>query len=468
MRKSFLFLAVAFLVAGCNSSKNSDPWAAMDDILGRISDPVFSPAEFLITDFGAVADSVTMNTFAIENAIAECNYNGGGTVIVPNGVFRTGAIHLKSNVCLHLADSATLLFSVDPKDYQPLVYTRWEGIDCFNYSPLIYAIDVENIGITGKGKLQGNATVNDWWPWKGNKKDGWIEGTPCQLDDYARPSLDSLNKNRVPVGERVMGEGFYLRPQFINIIRCRNVVIEDVTIENSPFWVIHPVFCENLTVRGVTINSLGPNNDGCDPESCKDVLIEKCYFNTGDDCIAIKSGRNADGIESNIPSENIIVRDCRMKNGHGGVVIGSEVSGGTRNVFVENCQMDSPELDRAIRLKSNSNRGGVTENLYVRNITVGEVSEAVLHINLIYDIKKEGEDSLYPIVRNVVMENVTSQKSQYGISIEGVEGRDCVSNIKLVNCNFKGVEDGNYLNNAGDVVLENVEINGEVMNTTIR
>lgn len=469
MKLGALCFLIALATASCSQqNKEVNPWDQVPEILGKISEPSFPDKEYNILNFGAVPDGITLNTKAINKTIEECAQNGGGTVIIPDGTFFTGSIHLKSNIRLHLSDSAILIFSVNPTDYTPLVYTRWEGIDCYNYSPLIYAINVENIAITGKGLLQGNSTRNDWWPWKGQERHGWKEGMPSQLLPNARPMLDTLNKYKVPAEERIAGDGFYLRPQFINIVQSKNVLISDVTIENSPFWVIHPMFVENLIVRNVTINSLGPNNDGCNPESCKNVLIDNCFFNTGDDCIAIKSGRNNDGIIAAIPSENIIVRNCQMKNGHGGVVIGSEVSGGTRNVFVEDCIMDSPHLQRAIRLKTNSNRGGIIENLYVRNVTVGQVSESVLHINCIYDIRKEGSDTLYPIIRNVYLEQVTSQKSRFGISVEGIEGKDIISNIRVSDCNFQGVEKNNRLEHAGEIILENVIINEETLNSVIK
>src|ERR1043165_6238828 len=196
----------------------------------------------------------------------------------------------------------------------------------------------------------------------------------------------------LPVAKRVFGEGDFLRPNFIQPYRCRNVLIEDVSIVRSPMWEIHPALCTNVTVRGVKISSHGPNNDGCDPESCRDVLIENCVFDTGDDCIAIKSGRNNDGRRVAVASENLIVRNCTMKDGHGGVVIGSEISGDCRNVFVENCKMDSPNLERALRFKSNAQRGGVLENIFMRNVEIGRVAEAVLTIDLIYE---EGDKGPY-------------------------------------------------------------------------
>ena len=167
--------------------------------------------------------------------------------------------------------------------------------------------------------------------------------------------------------------------------RCQNVLIEGVTIINSPMWELHPVLCTNVTIRDVTINTHGPNNDGCDPESCRDVLIERCTFDTGDDCIALKSGRNDEGRRLGVPIENVIIRDCVMKDGHGGVVIGSEMSGGARNVFAERCRMDSPNLDRALRIKTNAVRGGLVERVYMRDVTVGQVAEALVTVNFYYE-----------------------------------------------------------------------------------
>ncbi|MCC8174370.1 MAG: glycoside hydrolase family 28 protein, partial [Odoribacter sp.] len=215
----------------------------------------------------------------------------------------------------------------------------------------------------------------------------------------------------------MMEEDDCLRPPFIQPYKCKNVLIEDVKVIRAPFWLLHPLLSENVIVRGVTMESHGPNNDGCDPESCKNVLIENCYFDTGDDCIAIKSGRDEDGRAWNIASENIIIRNNIMKDGHGGVVIGSEISGNCRNVWVENCEMDSPNLDRVIRIKSNAVRGGIIENLYVRNIKVGECKEAVFRVEMKYEKVLEGPN--LPVVKNIHLENITSEKGRYGIFIDG-------------------------------------------------
>jgi len=299
--------------------------------------------------------------------------------VIPAGVFLTGAIHLASNVNLRLEDGATLRFSQDPHDYLPVVFTRFESTECMNYSPFIYAFEQSNIAVTGNGTLDGGADADHWWPWKKNAVRG---PQPASSDNRA---LLAQGEKDVPVSQRVYGDGSTLRPNFVQPYRSTNVLLEGVTIRNSPMWELNPVLCRNVTVRNVKISSHGPNNDGCDPECSTDVLIDGCEFDTGDDCIAIKSGRNRDGRRVNVPCENIVVRNCRMKDGHGGVSIGSEVSGGIRNVYMENNRMDSPHLDRALRIKTNSHRGGDLENFYFRNNTVGEVAGGVIDIDFYYE-----------------------------------------------------------------------------------
>ncbi len=428
-------------------------WDDVPAILARIKAPTFPDRDFNITDpaFGAVADGRTPATEAIRRAIAAAHEAGGGRVVVPPGEFYTGPIHLKSNVNLHVSEGATLAFSTDPKDYLPAVLTRWEGMECMGYSPLIYALDQENIAITGKGTLDGRATQQNWWPWKGNDKGGWKPGMPRQ--DEARARLFAMAEAGEPVEKRIFAEGSYLRPMFIQPYRCRNVLIEGVTIVNSPMWEVHPVLCVNVTVRGLTIRSYGPNNDGCNPESSRDVLIEDTVFDTGDDCIAIKSGRNADGRRLAVPSENIIIRNCRMIAGHGGVVMGSEISGGVRNVFVENCVMSSPNLERAIRFKTNSHRGGVIENIFVRNVRVGQVRHAVVLADFFYE---EGDTGAFdPILRNVVIENLTAGKAPYPLFLRGYE-RTPIGAFKLINCRFEGVERPSVISHVASIEFVNV------------
>ncbi|HVT40653.1 MAG TPA: glycoside hydrolase family 28 protein, partial [Gemmatimonadaceae bacterium] len=392
-------------------------WALVPEILGRIRPPQFPERAFDISHYGAVGDGSTDCTAAITRAIADCTRAGGGRVLVPAGRFLTGAVHLRSRVNLHVARDATLAFSRDPRAYLPAVRTRFEGTELINYSPFIYAFEAEDVAITGAGTLDGQADNDNWWFWKGSADFGGGGGRP----DYraARTRLLKMAEDGVPVAQRTFGEGDYLRPNFIQPYLCRNVLIEGVTIRNSPMWEIHPVFCTNVIVRGVTIESHGPNNDGCDPESCRDVLIERCTFNTGDDCIAIKSGRNADGRRTAVPAENVLVRGCRMLDGHGGVTIGSEITGGARNVFVWDCNMDSPRLDRALRLKNNAMRGGVIEHVYMRDVTVGEVADSVLSIDFQYEEGPNG--AFHPLVRDVELRNVTSRRSAYALYLRGFE-----------------------------------------------
>jgi polygalacturonase len=430
-------------------------WELVPSILDRIRPPTFPERDFDITRYGAVGDGAADCTDAFRRAIASCHDAGGGRVVVPPGRFVTGPIHLRSNVNLHVSRGATIAFSRDPRRYLPVVLTRFEGVEVMNYSPLIYALDQENIAITGEGTLDGQADAVHWWPWKGSATFGWRPGEPNQ--QTARARLMQMAERGVPPDQRVFGEGSYLRPMFIQPYRCRNVLIEGVTIQRSPMWEIHPVLCRNVTVRRVTIESLGPNNDGCDPESCRDVLIEGCRFNTGDDCIAIKSGRNADGRRLAAPSENIVIRGCEMRDGHGGVTIGSEISGGVRNVFAEQCRMDSPRLDRALRLKNNAARGGVLEHIYMRDVTVGEVADAVLAVDFYYE---EGEHGAYvPAVRTVAMERVRSTKSTYALYLRGF-ARAPITDIRITDCTFDGVAKGNVLEHVEGLVFRGTTING--------
>jgi len=432
-----------------NGPRRTVGWDEVPSILARIRPPKFPARDFPVTDFGARAGGDFDNTEAIRKAIDACNRAGGGRVVVPAGVYMTGAIHLKSNVNLYVSEGATLKFFDDPAKYLPAVYTRWEGTELMNYSPLIYAFEQQNIAVTGKGTLDGGASDEHWWKWARRQGSNPAPATA----DVRR--LREMGNTGVPVGERVFGAGHFLRPTFIEPYRCRNVLVEGVTIVNSPFWEVHPTLSQNVTVRALNIHSHGPNNDGCDPESSKDVLIEDCVFDTGDDCIAIKSGRDDDGRRVGVASENIIIRHCTMQDGHGGVVIGSEISGDCRNVFAEDCKMDSPNLDRALRLKSNAIRGGVIENVFMRNVEVGRVSEAVLTIDLLYDTGDKGPYK--PVVRNVQLENVTSRSSPRVMWVVGFPGVT-IDDIRFRNCTFRGVETAEVLNNAGSFSFENVTI----------
>ncbi|MDE3084404.1 MAG: glycoside hydrolase family 28 protein, partial [Verrucomicrobiota bacterium] len=444
----FLFLlnVASGLAAG---AQPGDDWAEAGNILARIKAPQFPARDFAIIDYGAVAGGTQDCTGALRQAIEACHAAGGGRVVVPAGEFLTGAIHLLSNVNLYLAPGATLRFSTDPAAYMPVVFTRWESTECMNYSPFIYADGQENIAITGSGTLDGAASDANWWRWA---QRGANRKSRATADVKA---LNDMGERDVPVEKRVFGAGHYLRPNFIQPLRCRNVLIEGITIHRSPMWEINPVLCTNVIVRHVTIDSDGPNNDGCDPECSRDVLIEDCSFATGDDCIAIKSGRNNDGRRVGVAAENIIVRRCAMHDGHAGVAIGSEVSGGCRNVFVEECRMDSPRLDRALRIKSNARRGGVIENIFMRNIQIGHVAEAVLTVDFLYEEGEKG--SFPPTVRHVSIEKVTVRSTPRIMWIVGFKGAT-IDDIRFANCNFSGVLTSEVVQYAGRITLENVFI----------
>ncbi len=445
----------------------ADGWddAVYRSIEQSIQAPTFPKSEFKVTNFGASPKATAKaNQKAINRTIALCSQKGGGRVVVPEGVYETGAITLKSNVNLVVEKGAKLVFVFD-KTLYPIVKTRWEGMDCMNYQPCVYAYGEKNVGLSGEGTLDGSGAPDTWWSWSG--KHGY-QATGKESQAIGRPHLFELSEAGVPIEERNMNnEG--LRPQLVNIYNCDNVLIEGLTMLRSPFWVIHPLMCKNLTVRGVKIWNEGPNGDGCDPESCDGVLIENCTFHTGDDCIAIKSGRNADGLKWNKPSQNIIVRGCTMEDGHGGVVLGSEISGGVRNVFVENCEMDSPNLDRVLRIKTNTCRGGITENVFMRNVKVGQCKESVMRINLNYEPNEKAQRGHMPTVRNVYMENVTCQKSRLGVLINGLEESNNIHNINLKNCSFNGVADEAVLQTgqADKLNLDNVKVNGSLVLTEL-
>ena len=427
-------LALVFILA---LPAHADPWSAVPEILARIKAPTFPAKDFVVK-----AKSGTDAGDAIAKAIDACAKAGGGRVVVPAGEYTTGPIRLKSHVNLHIAAGATLRFTNDPSKF-PLVLTRFEGVELMNYSPLIYAYECEDVAVTGEGTLDGQADADHWWNWKTQPAD--------------RKALLKQNEEQVPVAQRVYGPGRTLRPTFVEPYKCKNVLIEGVTLKNAPFWVLHPTLSTNVTIRRVTVIGHGPNTDGADPESCRDVLIEDCIFDTGDDCIALKSGRNQDGRRINAPIENVIIRGCRMKAGHGGITIGSEVSGGARNIFAEKNQLDSRDLERALRLKTNSTRGGYIENVFVRDIEIGTVQLAPIEIDLRY-MEESGE--FLPAVRNIIVERMTSSHSKHGVYIRGLQ-QVPLKGVVVRDSTFRGVKSGHVIEGKVDLTLENVTVEKE-------
>ena len=464
-------LLLALLLPAVSSHAREWDEALYKQIEKSIKTPSIPEGDVSIVKFGAKpTNSAEKNQKAIQKAIDKCSKKGGGRVIVPAGMtFKTGAIELKSHVNLHVEEGAVLEFVFQPELY-PIVETSWEGLECFNLSPCIFAFKQTDIALTGKGTVDGGGSNFTWWAWCGKDTFGWKEGMISQKTE-ARPRLLKNGEDGIPMynekgqrsPERIFGPKDGLRPQLVNFNKCERILLEDITLLRSPFWVIHPLHSTDITVRRVKMINDGPNGDGCDPECCDRVLIEDCFFNTGDDCIAIKSGRNRDGRERNMPSKNIIIRRCEMKNGHGGIVIGSEISGGCQNVFAHDCVMDSPELERVVRIKTNSCRGGIIENINARNIKVGVCKESVLKINLDYEHNEICCRGYYPIVRNVNIENITSNKSQYGVQIIGLDEDTYVYDINVKNCHFNGVSDGNSITGkTRDIRFDNLFINGSI------
>ena len=458
-------LLLALLLPACASAAGWD-----DNEYKRIEQsiqlPKIAERQFLITSFGAkTTATAAQNQKAINRVISLVSKKGGGKVIIPKGTWNTGAIELKSHVNLVLEEGATLHFAFEPKLY-PLVRTSWEGLACWNYSPCIYAYKATDIAITGKGTIDGGGNNDTFWQWNGSPRFGFKEGVTKESQKLgSRSKLLKMAEDGVPFDERKFGMGYGLRPQLVNMVHCERILIKDVKMINSPFWVIHPLLSKNITVDGVYVWNEGPNGDGCDPEACENVLIQNCVFHTGDDCIAIKSGRNNDGRLWNQPSKNIIIRNCKMEDGHGGVVIGSEISGGCENVYAENCVMDSPHLERILRIKTNNCRGGQVQNINMRNVVVGQCKEAVVKINLDYERKEICYRGFEPIVNNVNVENVTCQKSDYGVLIIGRDSLENVYDINIKNCKFDGVvkEPVKITGKTRNVKFDNLVINGSLV-----
>ncbi|WP_334185460.1 glycoside hydrolase family 28 protein [Novosphingobium sp.] len=382
--------------------------------------PDFTGAShFSIVRYGAVAGDQGKTSAAIQKAIAAAHAAGGGVVLVPAGNWLTGPIHLKSNVNLHVEDGATLLFSANPQDYLPPVPTSWEGIECLNYSPLVYARECENVAVTGSGRLEAQLDV--WREWYLRPKAHM--GGLVELYQMARAGT--------PVERRDMTKGAAnLRPHFIQFNRCRHVLIEGISIQNSPFWTIHPYLCRDVVIRDVRISAHGHNNDGVDPEMSQNMLIEDCVFDQGDDAVSVKSGREDDGWRLATPSRNIAMRNCLVKNGHQLMAIGSEISGGIENVFVDHCRVEQGEgvksrLNNLLFVKTNERRGGFVRNIHLSNINSTAIAGGVLSVDtdVLYQwrtLVPTYQRKLTPI-EGLHIRNVTAASARYRASVRGEE-----------------------------------------------
>ena len=417
---------------------------AADQIVVAVRRPWFPDRFFPVTQFGAVGDGVTDCTAAFAAAISACSRRGGH-VIVPPGSYVTGAIHLLSDVDLHLEPGATILFSQDPNAYLPVVFTRWQGIELMNYSPFIYCYGQRNVAVTGQGVLDGQADDNHWWDWK-------------DLETADFDLLETMADDGVPVSQRVFGAGHYLPPQMIQPFASDTVLLEGVTVQNSPFWHLNPNLCTNVTVFGLSISSSGPNTDGCDPESCDGVVIDQVTFDTGDDCIAIKSGRDADGRRVNVPCQNIVIQNSDFADGHGGITVGSEMTGGVANVYARDLTMNSANLQAGHRIKTNTLRGGYVENTNVYRVDAGTIGGPVLLIDAQYD----DQTGAFPAdVTDINLIDWTVTDCEGVWSILGASAADPVGTATLDDLTVTTSTVANSAQYITDLVVEGVTVGGQ-------
>ncbi|MFI6299864.1 glycoside hydrolase family 28 protein [Nonomuraea sp. NPDC050790] len=452
-RRSVLLLAAASMIPGTAHADSSDPWQRVPHILRRIRPPRFPRRTWDITAFGAVGDGVTDCTAAFRLAVAACNRAGGGRVVVPPGRFLSGAIHLRSGVELHVSEGATIAFSTDPNAYLPVVFTRWEGTECYNYSHFIYARGQRDIAVTGKGTLDGQARQGPWESW-------YAGGGPQGADQRA---LRKMGDDGVPVEQRVFGAGHYLRPAMIQFVQCQNILVSDVTILEPAMWTVNPVLSRNITIRRITVVSTLYNTDGCDPESCSYVHIHDCRFNTNDDCVAVKSGRDADGRRVGVPSEKIVVRDCLFSGRWGGITVGSEMSGGVRDVFAERCVINSPAfpgnypVKYPVYIKASKKRGSFVDGVHVRGFTGSGVDREIIFVNMNYASTEPG--TLPVSVRNITMRDTRIDGADAVLNLVGLE-TDHLRDVRLERCVFTGITGPDKIAFTDGLRLRKVFVNG--------
>jgi len=472
--ESILTFVIIFLLIACSPKSfkdnaeelNTKAWKKVDTILARIKAPEFRGKEYFVSDYLDEKDGRKSFVNAVNKSIADCNKNGGGKVIIENGEYLVnGPIRLLSDVNLYLDEGSILKFSVNPIDYTPLVLVRWEGTLCYNYSPLIYAYRQKNIALTGKGIIDGKTQLA-WYKWKRDN-----DGKNQKAD---KGILRQYGNDVTAIETRVMGNGFldldgdgkddgygdgkdhYLRPTSIEFLECENVLFEDFTIRNTPFWNIHPVFCKNVIAKGLNIEKGTTNDDGFDPDSCTDVLIENCTINTNDDAISIKAGRDQDAWNRQ-PCENIIIRNNKLTSGVNGFCIGSEMSGGVRNVFVYDNII--PKAKRGINFKCNLDRGGQVENIYIKNIEIDTCTEELFIFRMDYHGYRGNN---YPTKFNdFFITDISCDKVEgTAFKIVGVEAQR-IERVYLKNFEIKNTAKEIEIKYAADIVFYNIQIGGK-------
>jgi polygalacturonase len=418
----------------------------MPAILKNIQVPNFPEKEFRASTFGNLQNDFQKT---LNEAIKACHLSGGGKVIVPKGeYFCKGSIFLLSNVHLFLEEGCQIKFGTNPNDYLPLVKTRWEGTVCYNYSALVYAYQQKNIAITGKGILDGQCE-DTWSKWK--------KGNNGENQDKTKPIIRQMGNDKTPENQRKFGEGFYLRPSLIEFYECENIWLKDFTAKSSPFWTIHPIFSKNITIQNLIVRKGTTNDDGIDPDSSEYVLIENCDIDTDDDPISIKAGRDQDAWERK-GSENIVVRNCQLRSNVGNAFcIGSEMSGGVKNVFVENCKVS--KADNVINFKANLDRGGFIENIFIRNIQADSARKTGILFQMDYHSYRGG--NFPPLFKNFFIENVSIQfVEKLALRITGVENRK-IENIFLQKINIGQASEAKKIAFTQNVLMQGVKINNQ-------
>lgn len=460
-------LAFSFILLSCVKQSDSvlsgdysDIYDGLEFSMEKVKEPLIPDYSVNIKDFGAVPDGQTLNTQAFADAIQKASDNGGGRVIVPRGIWLTGPIVMKSNIDLHIEEGALVLFSRN-FDHYPLIETSFEGLETYRCISPVYAFDLDNIAITGKGIIDGSGDA--WRPvkkskmtsaqWKKLVKSGGVLNTNENVWYPSGKSLKGAEGSimNVPTGDLTKADyeaiKDFLRPVMISMVKCRNVLLDGPTFQNSPAWNIHPLMCENVTLRNLTVKNpwYSQNGDGLDLESCKNAVIYNCNFDVGDDAICFKSGKNATGRRRGMPTENVIVKECIVYHGHGGFVIGSEMSGGVRNVHVSNCTFMGTDV--GLRFKSTRGRGGVVENIYISNINMIDIPTEPIRFNLYYGGRAplpDPEDNV-AVKNKEVIPPVSEETPQF-------------RNIHIKNIVCKGAARATILQGLPEMNLQNVSI----------
>ncbi len=429
----------------------ASPWDQVPAILARIVPPIFPDRTFDVTAFGATGDGKTDNTAAFARAIKACSDAKGGHVVVPAGTFLTGAIALLSNVDLHVV--GTVKFSTDPKKY-PLVFTRWQGIECMNFSSFIYARKQSNVAITGTGTLDGQGPSGPWFDYDPKRQPDW--------ERLQKQAVDGVDPTK-----RVFGLGHFLKPNFIQLYECTNVLIEGVHLRNSAMWNVHPVLSKNVTIRNISVFSRGGMVDGIDPEACTDVHVIGNSLDTGDDGVVIKSGRDTDGRRVGVPSQNIVIENNKFLGRWGAITVGSEMSGGVRNVFAQHntiAKGSSYTSFYAVYIKTNKRRGGVVDGIHVRNLTGGPESRGGFFIDMNYSLTGPGfGDIVHPKVQNIDIDGLVIKGAPFAIKLNG-DSASHIKNVSVSNSTFTNIDSSTIsVKNADNVTFTNVKVNGKTI-----